>query len=239
MQRISDPQPSPDGTRILFTLRSTDLDANAGRNDVWVVNADGRGLKQLTAHKSADVNARWAPDGKTVYFLSSRSGSMQIWKLALDGGEAMQVSDLPLDVSNLELSPDGSRFLFSLEVFPACGADVACSKTKVDEMASAKSSGKIYDSLFFRHWDTWADGRRNHWFAMPVGGGNAVDLMPGLDGDAPSKPFGGAEEFAVTPDGKGIVFSVRLAGREEAWSTNFDLYYVPFDGASSAWRRAS
>ena len=234
MQRISDPQPSPDGTRVLFTLRTTDLDANAGRNDLWVVNADGTGLKQLTAHKSADVNGRWAPDGRTVYFLSSRSGSMQIWKLPLDGGEAMQVSNLPLDVSNLEITPDGSRFLFSLEVFPACRADLACTKTKLDEVANAKSSGRIYDQLFFRHWDTWADGRRNHWFAMPVAPentGDAVDLMPGLDGDAPSKPFGGSEEMAVTPDGKGIVFAVRLAGRQEAWSTNFDLHYVPFDGS--------
>jgi dipeptidyl aminopeptidase/acylaminoacyl peptidase len=233
MQRISDPQPSPDGTRILFTLRTTDLDANAGRNDIWMVNADGTGLRQLTTHKSADVNGRWSPDGRTIYFLSSRSGSMQIWKLAFDGGEAMQVSDLPLDVANLELTPDGSRFVFSLEVFPACGKDLACTPKKVEEAGAAKSSGKIYESLFFRHWDTWADGRRNHWFAMPVAGGDAVDLMPGLDGDAPSKPFGGAEEMTVTPDGKGIVFAVRLAGRQEAWSTNFDLHYAPFDGGAA------
>ncbi len=235
MQRISDPQPSPAGDRVLFTLRTTDVEGNAGRNDLWVVNADGSGLRQLTSHKAGDSNGRWASDGRAVFFLSSRSGSSQIWKLPVDGlgGEPLQVTNLALDVANLELTPDGSRFLFSLEVFAACGKDLACTAAKLEEVGKRKASGKIYDTLLFRHWDTWADGRRNHWFAMPVQGGDAVDLLPGLDGDAPSKPFGGSEELAATPDGKGIVFAARLAGREEAWSTNFDLYFAPFDGSAA------
>ncbi|MGE0641383.1 MAG: prolyl oligopeptidase family serine peptidase [Thermoanaerobaculia bacterium] len=232
MQRISDPQPSPDGRRVLFTLRTTDLEANRGRTDLWVVDVDGTGLRQLTANPASDLNGRWSADGRSVFFLSSRSGSMQIWRLPLDGGESMQVSDLPVDVSNLELSGDGSRLLFSLEVFPDCAADLACTKSKLDEKAASKASGLIYDELLFRHWDSWSDGRRNHWFAMPVAGGLATDLMPGLAGDAPSRPFGGSEEMASTPDGKGIVFAVRLAGRSEAWSTNFDLYYAPFDASA-------
>ena len=55
--------------------------------------------------------------------------------------------------------------------------------------------------------------------------------MPAMDADTPSKPFGGPEEIAFTPDGKGLVFAARDAGREEAWSTNFDLYHVPADGS--------
>ena len=236
MQRISDPQVSPDGKQVLFTLRTTDLDANAGRNDLWLVGSDGSGLRQLTTHKSSDFNGRWAADGRSVYFLSTRSGSSQVFRLAFDGGEAVQVTDLPVDVSNLELSPDGKLLAFSLEVFPACGADLSCTKKRLDENDARKASGKIYDSLFIRHWDTWGDGRRNHLFVMPATGPamatTAVDVMPGFDADAPSKPFGGAEEFTFTPDGKGVVYSARNVGRSEAWSTNFDLFYSPIDGSA-------
>ncbi|MDQ1349467.1 MAG: hypothetical protein QG573_2846, partial [Acidobacteriota bacterium] len=147
MQRISDPQVSPDGTRVLFTLRTTDLEGNAGRNDLWLVGADGSGLRQITTHKSGDFNGRWSPDGRSIYFLSTRSGSSQIFRLALDGGEPAQVSDLPVDVSNLEISPDGKLLGFSMEVFPACGADIDCTKKRLDENEARQASGKIYDSL--------------------------------------------------------------------------------------------
>ena len=57
--------------------------------------------------------------------------------------------------------------------------------------------------------------------------------MPAMDADCPSKPFGGSEEFAISPDGKTVVFSAKDAGREEAWSTNFDLFAVPTDGSAA------
>jgi Tol biopolymer transport system component len=110
MKRISDPQPSPQGDRIAFVLRSTDLAANRGRYDLWMVNADGGGLVQLTNDPASDDNPRWAPDGQSLFFLSSRSGSNQVWRLPVGGsgaGNPVQVTHLPLDVSNLTLSPDG------------------------------------------------------------------------------------------------------------------------------------
>ncbi len=233
MQRLSDPQASPDGQEIVFVLRSTDLAANAGRYDLWRVRADGTGLGQLTTNVSGDTNPRWSPDGRTIYFLSTRSGSSQIWRLSLAGGEPVQVSQLALDVANLELSPDGSHFVFSLEVFPECGRDLACTSERLAANEARKATGQIYDSLFVRHWDTWMDGRRNHLFALPVAGGEALDLMPGMQADAPSKPFGGGEELAFSPDSKWLVFSARDVGREEAWSTNFDLFAVPLDGSAA------
>jgi Tol biopolymer transport system component len=83
-----------------------------------------------------------------------------------------------------------------------------------------------------RHWDTWADGRRSHLFVVAVAGGEPVDVMNAMDADAPSKPFGGNDEYAFTPDGAGIVFAARDVAREEAWSTNFDLFLAPVDGSS-------
>ena len=241
MQRIADPQPSPRGDRIAFVVRSTDLAANRGRTDLWMISADGGGLTRLTSDPAADDNPRWAPDGQSLYFLSARSGSNQVWRLPLGSGAAgaagdpVQVTRLPLDVANLTVSPDGSRLAFSLEVYADCPT-LACTQERLDAKAKSKASGQLYqgDVGFFRHWDTWSQGLRNHLFTLPAaGGGEPVDLTRGMNADSPSRPFGGAEEFAFSPDGRTIVFAARDAGREEPWSTNFDLYSVPADGSTA------
>jgi dipeptidyl aminopeptidase/acylaminoacyl peptidase len=119
----------------------------------------------------------------------------------------------------------------SLEVFVDCDTP-ECTKQRLDEKEKSKTTGQLYDRLFVRHWDTWKDGRRAHLFVVPVAGGTPVDVMKGMDADAPSKPFGGSDEFTFTPDGRALVFSARDAGREEPWSTNFDLYVAPADGSA-------
>jgi dipeptidyl aminopeptidase/acylaminoacyl peptidase len=112
-----------------------------------------------------------------------------------------------------------------MEVFPGMNAEATAEK--LDAVKKSKATGHLYEKLFVRHWDTWSDGRRSHLFVVPKTGGEAKDLMPAMDADTPSKPFGGPEEIAFTSDGKGLVFTARDAGREEPWSTDFDLYYVP------------
>ena len=236
MERITDPRPSPAGDRVVFVLHTTDLENNKGKTDLWMVNVDGSGLHRFTADPAADAAAdtepRWSPDGRFVYFLSTRSGSSQVWRLPADGGAPQQVTDLPLDASSLALSPDGRRLAFSLEVFVDCPT-LACTRERVDKAAKSKVKGHLYPDRggFVRHWDTWADGRRNHLFVLPIDGkGTPVDLTRGLDADSPSKPFGGAEEYAFSPDSKSVVFAARDAGGAEPWSTNFDLYLVAADG---------
>jgi dipeptidyl aminopeptidase/acylaminoacyl peptidase len=232
MERISEPRVSPDGNRIVFTLRTTDLKENTGRTDLWLVGVDGAGLRRLTSNPSNDHNPCWTPDGKAVFFLSGRSGSSQVWRISAGGGEAEQVTDLALDTANLILSRDGKHIAFTMEVFPDCPSPEG-TKKRLDEQAKRKSSGRIYDRLFIRHWDTWADGRRSHLFVMPsTGKGEPVDVMGTMDADTPSKPFGGPEEFSFTPDGRQLVFTARDVGRKEPWSTDFDLYQVPIDGSA-------
>jgi dipeptidyl aminopeptidase/acylaminoacyl peptidase len=238
MQRVSDPEPSPRGDRIAFVVRATDLEANRGRTDLWMVNADGGGLTRLTNDPASDDNPRWAPDGKSLYFLSSRSGSSQVWKLPLEGatpGAPAQVTRLPFDVSNLTVSPDGARLAFSMEVYPDCPT-MDCTKDRLDAKAKLKSSGQLFPDGggFVRHWDTWSTGLRNHLFVVELvteGPRDPVDLTLGINADVPSRPFGGAEEYTFSPDGRTVVFSARLGGRQEPWSTNFDLYSVPVDGS--------
>ncbi len=230
MERISEPAAAPDGSLVAFTVRSTDLDANRGRTDVWVVGTDGKGLRRMTSDPASDSSPRWSPDSKTIYFLSSRSGSSQVWKIAVAGGEPFQVTKLPLDVGGFIVAPDGATLAVSMEVFP--GTTVEETVARLEERTKAKATGRLYTELLFRHWDAWSDGRRNHVFVVPVAGGAAVDVMKTMAADAPTRPFGGTEELAFTPDSKSVVFTARDAGREEAWSTNFDLYLAPADASA-------
>ena len=230
MDRISDSQVSPDGKWIAFSVRETDLAANRGRTDIWLVGTDGKRLHRLTNHPASDFNGRWTPCSQWIFFLSTRSGSSQIWRIKVDGGEAEQWTHFPLDVGSLIVAK--AKLAFTMDVFP--GMTPVATAAKLEETGKAKATGRLYDKLFVRHWDTWSDGRRSHLFFMPMhGGGEAKDLMPAMDADTPSKPFGGPEEIAFTPDGQGLVFAAKDAGREEAWSTDSDLYYVPIDGSAA------
>jgi dipeptidyl aminopeptidase/acylaminoacyl peptidase len=231
MQRISDPRVSPDGSRVVYTVRTTDVEGNRGLFDLWLAATDGSWTRRLTSHEASDQQGRFSTDGRSIYFVSTRSGSAQVWKLALDGGEAEQVTRLPLDVDALEVLPGGAGLVFSMAVFP--GQTIAQTRERLDAKAKSKVTGLLYDRLFFRHWDTWSDGTRNHLFAYSFATGQPVDLMNAMDADCPGKPFGGSEDYAIAPDGKTIVFSARDAGREEAWSTNFDLFRVTVDGSAA------
>jgi dipeptidyl aminopeptidase/acylaminoacyl peptidase len=231
MQRISGEKVSPDGKLVVFVLRTTDLEANKGRTDLWVVGTDGNGLRQLTTDPAADSDPCWSADGKSIYFLSTRSGSSQIWKLPAIGGDASQVTRAPLDVGNPMVSPNGELLAFSMEVFP--GKSPEETAQALEAAKNRQATGRIYERLFFRHWDTWSDGRRSHIFVMPADNGSAADIMKEMDADSPTKPFGGANEFTFTPDNRSIVFTAAASGRQEAWSTNTDLFLAPIDGSAA------
>ena len=239
MERVGSPAVSPDATRVVYTVRETDLGKNRGHTDLWMV--DLRAAKpvpqRLTSNTASSSDPEWSASGDAVYFLSSRSGSSQVWRLPINGGEATRVTDLALDVDNFRLAPHGDRIALSMAVFRDC-PDVACTRARVDKTEQDKTKGKVYDRLFVRHWDTWADGRNAVLFSAPLDSSGRVSAAPtslsgSLDGDVPSKPFGDSEEYRFSPDGKTIVFSVRIAGKTEAWSTNFDLYSVPAAGGAA------
>src|SRR5690349_14724948 len=107
MQRVSDPAVSPDGKHVAFSVRDTDLEANRGRLDVWLASIDGTSVKRLTTSPDNDQDPAWSPDGKWIYFLSARAGSSQVWRISPAGGEAEQVTKLPIDVDGFKIFPDG------------------------------------------------------------------------------------------------------------------------------------
>jgi len=229
MNRLADPQVSPDGKWVVYQVSTPDLDANKNLTDLWLTSVDGEVTSRLTTHPAADYNPRWCLNG-TIYFLSTRGGGAQIWNIDPEGGEAVPVTDLPLDIGSFEVVPDLDSFLLTMEVYPGLGIQGTIDRDL--EIAADPATGMIYDDLMFRHWDTWEDGKRSHLFLLEGGTDNPVDLMPDLDADVPTRPWGGMEEVAVSPDGSEVIFTAKvLPGSEPAWSTDYDLYAVKTDGS--------
>jgi dipeptidyl aminopeptidase/acylaminoacyl peptidase len=227
MQRVSDPQVSPDGKWVAFSVRDTDYDANKGRYDVWLAAVDGSSVTRLTTDEANDQDAKWSADGKWLYFTSTRSGKAQVWRIKPTGGEAQQVTKVDTDINGFRPMPDG-RLVLAIDVWPK--AKSIADSVKLDEAkAKSKVTARVYDELLFRHWDTWEDGKFSHLF-MWTSDTNVRDLTPGLTTDTPIHPFGGMEEVAISPDGKWLAYVARVGGREKAWTTNTDIFLVSTDG---------
>ena len=235
LDRLSGLHVDSSGPYAVFQVRSTDLVKNKGVNSLWIKDlaAIGTPERKLAISEGGATDPQWSADGKTLYFVSSRSGSSQVWKTDVMGAAASPVTSLPLDVQAYQPTPDGKGVVVALAVFPDCkGAEIDCTVKRQAEVKADPSSGVVYTKLFVRHWDTWADGTRNHLFYQSFDGGTPVALTDGYDGDVPSKPFGDEADFTVAPDSKTVFFSAREAGTSEPWSTNFDLYSVPLSGGA-------
>ena len=233
MDRVGDPQLSPDGRQALYTVRATDYAANKGVTSIYVLDVAKGGAPVKLVEKAS--SPRWAPDGSAIYYVAEKDGVSQLWRRPLGAAAtASQVTHAPIDVDGYKLSPDGKKVLLTFGVFTDC-VDLACTKERLDGRAKDKASGTVYDKLFVRHWDTWADGRRAQLYIADLDqpAAQPVLLTRGIDGDVPSKPFGDDGEFNFSPDGKTVYFDVRIAGKSEPWSTNFHVYSVPADGSAA------
>jgi dipeptidyl aminopeptidase/acylaminoacyl peptidase len=169
LARLGGPVVSPDGQRVVYTLRETDVVGNKSHTEVYVLD-----LKSATAAPQRLTNApqsssqpHWSADSTAVYFLSARSGLSQVWRISLKGGEATPVTQFPVDIESYTLSPNEDRLLFSAGVFPDCG-DLLCTQKRLSDAEKSATHARTFDQLMVRHWDTWADGRRSELFGASL-----------------------------------------------------------------------
>jgi dipeptidyl aminopeptidase/acylaminoacyl peptidase len=232
--RVGDPRLSPDGKQVAFVRTTTDLAAGKRNADVWIVPADGSAPpRALTRHEKTDNAPRFSPDGRTLAFISTRSGAPQVYLLDLGGGEPRKLTDLAAGVQDpLVFSPDGKRLAFVSDVYPEC-ADEACNRKKREEAENSPVKVHHLTRLLYRHWDEWRENVRHHVFVADVATGAATDVTPG-DFDSPPHFYedGG---IAFSPDGGEIAFVSNRDGADaESWTTNKDVWTVSVAGGPAA-----
>jgi dipeptidyl aminopeptidase/acylaminoacyl peptidase len=228
MHRVGEAQISPDGKWVVYTLTTPDMEANRGASNIWVVSTAGGAPIQLT-QSGQDSSAVWSPDGKTIAFLSSRSGNSEVYLLPMDGGEAKQITKISTGVDIVKWSPDGKTILLTSGVYPDCKDD-ACNSARDAEREKNKVKAHVAEHLLYRHWTHWNDGKRSHLFVMPAdGSATPRDLTAGADYDVPPDQRGGPEDINFSPDSKEICFTA-VTDKMEAISTNGDLFVVPVEG---------
>jgi Tol biopolymer transport system component len=209
---------SPDGKIIAYTIAYYSISENKSNSDIFLMDSDGNNKKQLTKTTQREGSLAWLPSGKAIAFL--RDG--KLWNINPDTGTETQISDIKESIDGFLYSPQEDRIMLAIS-------------TKIEKHTGAaiyedldKSNALIYDDLMYRHWNEWADGSYNHIYIADIQEGKitkATDIMSGEPYHAPTKPFGGMEEAAWSPDGKTLIYTCKkLTGKEYAFSTNTDLY---------------
>ena len=231
MKRLSAVAASPDGMMLAYQLRENDLEANKGKTDLYILKLGTTGAQPVMFASRPDKNEHdpaFAPDGKSIFYISNESGSDQIWRYDISSATTSQASDFKTDVSGFKMSPDGLKFAIWGDIARDC-VEFGCAKDG-DTSKSGPGTGREYDQLMTRHWDQWeTPGNYSRVFTVvlrPDGKlGTLGTAMDGdLVGDAPSKPFGGGDEISWSADSSAVLFALRHADANEAKSTNLDIY---------------
>jgi dipeptidyl aminopeptidase/acylaminoacyl peptidase len=226
IQRVADPQLSPDGRLVAYQITVPDVAANRNRTQLFVIPLAGGEPKQLTSGNTSSTSPRWSPDGRRLAFTTGG----QVWTMNPDGTDRRQVTNISTGAGDPVWSPDGRWIAFASEVYPDC-ADDACNKRRDEEAGKNPVKPHVTTRLFARHWVDWKGPKRSHVFVAPAEGGAARDLTPG-DWDAPPFSVGDPTDYAFSPDSKELAFA-RNTDKLEAVSTNVDIFLVPVAGGEA------
>ncbi len=226
LKRVSDPQLSPDGRVIAFTVGTVDKPANRVVNQIYTINIDGTKQRQITSGTSSSSGPRWSPDGKRIAYITGG----QIWTMDADGGDREQVTKISTGAGGAVWSRDGKWIAFSSEVYPECTND-ECNKAEDARIEGSKVQAHVTERLLFKHWNEWRDRKRAHVFVISSKGGTARDVTPG-DFDSPPYAAGSGVDYAFSPNGSSITY-LRNPDKIEATSTNSDIYVMPLSGGNA------
>jgi len=233
IDRISDPQISPDGKSVLFTVSHVLKDENKTNSDIWIASVGGGDARAFITSPKGDHSARWSPDGKTIAFVSSRGGSGQIYLVDAAGGEPRQLTTISTGAGQPVWSPDGKTIAFVSGVFPEFSDRPFAESDRLNREKetfrdTSKVKARIYTHLLYRHWDSVVEDKVQHIFVVPAAGGDPRDVTPGERDAVPtSSTFSAGDDFGFSPDGAELAYTATpLPVREQAWRTNHDILSV-------------
>jgi len=219
--RIGEVSVSPDGEKILYTVTYYSVEKNRGNAEIYIMDKDGKNVKQLTQTNNSEFNVVFNPKGDKIGFIYADNGEVNIWQMNLDGSGREKISDFTEgDLEGFAYSPDGKKIMY-VRALPKKDK-YAYLKEGLD-----KTTGRVNDDLMYRHWDNWVDNVPQPFVAEFDGKqiGKATNLLEGTEFESPMRPWGGMEQLAFSPDSKKIAYTCRKkTGKEYAYSTNSDIY---------------
>ena len=231
MRRAGSSSLSPDGQTLLYTITDYSMAENRSLTRIYTQSLADKSVKCLTDNASQNVSPQWSADGSKIFFLSNRSGSMQVWTMNPEGGNATQLTKLEGDIEGFGVSPDGAHIWW---VQPVHTLDINSKDVHKD---MAKSKARIYDDLMVRHWDYWDAGDYRHIFigeVTPSGVTSGEDIMPEAKWDAPLAPYFDMAEIAWNPQGTKLAYTCKpLTGKEYAVSTDSDIFVYDLESRKS------
>jgi TolB protein len=203
---------TPDG-RIVY------VSTLSGNQDIWIMNADGSGRKQLTFDAHSDFDPSVSPDGRFIAFASERSGNTKIWRMDIDGGNVKQLTTGSAADFLPNYSPDGHSVVYtsggtqnlSLWKVPASGGDSSQLTRKTSAWPAVSPDG--------RHIACWHANERTRSIGLavvPADGGEPVklfDVSPTVNTWA---------EIRWTPDGQSLTYVDARNGADNIWSQALD-----------------
>lgn len=220
--RLGGAQLSPDKKTVLYTVTYYNIKEDKPYRDIYTIPFEGGEAKNISNSTVNEFNALWRPDGKKIGFISSVSGSTQLWECNPDGSGAKQISEIEGGISGFAYSPDQSKIYYLQSV--KLDNDIHDIFTDLP-----KANARLETDIMYRHWDTWHDYTYNHIFIADYKKGKisaGTDIMAGEKFDSPMKPFGGTEQICWSPDGKILAYTCKKkTGKEYSLSTNSDIYF--------------
>lgn len=243
LQRLADPQVSPDGSLVAYTVTTVSVAENKKTTNIWLAPTGGGDARLLTnaGFGKHDTHPRFSPDSRRILFVSDRTGESQLWVIDVAGGEATQVTSLFTGADDGIWSPDGQLVAFVSDVRPEFSQHPFATSDAMHRQDDAKRQkshvqARVMDKMFYRHWASWVDGKRKHLFVMRAPGQAGTkmdepkDITPG-DWDAypTSSTFAMGDDFTFSPNSQFLVFAAPPA-KDEARSTNYRILRVSVDG---------